>query len=352
MESLTVEPSADHSSQGPSASGGRAAGLFVVLGLLLLLGGTVAYILTTATPSATPGPVGHGSTRPLTTDAFDQILNTGQKLVNDGKYVEAEALYKQVTASHPEAQAVRVEYARLLAAQKRPSEAYEQYKAAISLGPVEPEVQLEAGTAASMSGQLNLAIEHYSAAQTAAPTDYRAPLFLAQTQLKLKRTDEAKANLLMAAKLNPNQAAPAFATLAQVYLSESKFDIALQQIEEARKLDPKSTVYRVIQARALKGVARPQDALDLLIGLDEAQKHEPGVMQVMAECYGLLGRKLDIAKMYAQASDAEPTNGQWAFEAAVAFERAGENKQGLEYAKRAAALDVKGAAAVAERLSK
>lgn len=352
MESLTVEPSAEPSSIGRAASGGRTAGLFVVLGLLLLLGGAVAYVLTSATPVTPAAPTGHSSTKAFTTDAFDQILNTGQKLVNDGKYTQAEALYKEVISSHPEAQAVRIEYARLLAAQKRAPEAYEQYKAAISLGPVEPEVELEAGTAASMSGHLELAIEHYSAAQTAAPTDFRAPLFLAQTQLKLKRPDEAKANLLMAAKLNPNQAAPAFATLAQVYLSESKFDIALQQIEEARKLDPKSTVYRVIQARALKGVARPQDALDLLIGLDEVQKHEPGVMQVMAECYGLLGRKLDIAKMYAAASDSEPTNGQWAFEAAVAFERAGESKQGLDYAQRAAALDVKGAKAVAERLAK
>src|ERR1051325_1207656 len=206
----------------PSLSGGRAAGLLVVLGLLLVVGGTVAYVITTATPTKVLAGTDTGGSgkpaKPLTTEAFDAILNAAQKNINDGKLAEAEKIYHDVPSSHPEAQAVHIEYARFLGGQRRPVESYNQYKAAIALGPVDPEVQLEVGTAANMSGHPELAVEHYSAAQAAAPTGSRPPLFLAQVQIKLRKIDEAKANLLMVTKLNPGAAAPAWATLSQLYL--------------------------------------------------------------------------------------------------------------------------------------
>jgi tetratricopeptide (TPR) repeat protein len=359
MDSFAVDQHSEQSADTPPSTG-RGAGLLIVVGLVLLLGGAVTYVITTTsntTVKSADGATRSGAhippaNKPLTPDAFDRILNTAQQLLNNGKNAEAEALFKQVLGSHPEAQSVHVEYARFLGGQKRPVESYNEYKAAIALGPVEPDVQLEAGTAANMAGMPDRAIEHYSAAQTAAPTDYRAPLYLGQVQLKLKDTEEAKKNLLLVTKLNPTAAGPAWATLAQVYLDEGKPDFALKFIAEARKLDPKSTVYRVINARAFKRSGNANAALDLLIGLSEAERREPGVMQTMAECFGMLQRPADAAKLYTDASDAEPTNGDWAFQAAVWLEKAGEPKRGVEYAKRAATLNVQGAAALAERLSK
>jgi thioredoxin-like negative regulator of GroEL len=111
-------------------------------------------------------------------------------------------------------------------------------------------------------------------------------------------------------------------------------------------------VWRVIEARALKRQGKAADALQLLVNLGEADKRSPGVMQLIAECYGMLSRPKDAAEMYAAASDDEPGNGPWAFEAALWFERAKENARGLPYAKRAAALEVDGGAALAERLAK
>jgi predicted Zn-dependent protease len=345
-----------NTSGGGSRLGG-GAGILVVLGLLLLAGGAVAYIMTSTAPQASPTafhprgvPDRHAP--PLTTEAFDTILNSTQRLINEGKNAEAEAIFRNVTASHPEAQAVRVQYARFLAANKRPQEAYAQYREAIKAGPVEPEVQLEAGTAAHMAGDLKRALEHYQDAQTAAPTDYRAPLFLAQVQIKLKQVDAAKANLLLVTGLKPDAAAPAWSTLAQLALDDNKPDVALTYLAHARELDPKSTVYRVLAARALKRTGDPTAALELLIGLTDAEKREPGVMQVMAECFGMLQRPADAAKMYSDASDAQPTEGKYAFEAAVWLEKAGDKPKAAEYAKRAAILNVEGAAQLADRLAK
>jgi predicted Zn-dependent protease len=336
-------------------SGGKAPALFIVVGLLLLVGGAVAYVLTSTAPVKEDARVTardrRGQVKPLSTEAFDQVLNTAQKLIDQGENAKAETLFKQVLASHAEAQEVHIQYARFLAGQRRAAESYKEYQAAMACGSVEPEVLLEAGTTANMSGQPNLAVEHYAAAQAAAPTDYRPPMYLAQVQLKLKQTDEAKKNLVLAARLNPTAAAPAWATLAQIYLDEGNPGLAITTIDNARKLDPKSTLYRLINARALKRQNDPKAALELLVGLSDAQKHEPGVMQVMSECYGMLQMPAEAAKMYTDASDAEPTNGEWAFQAAVWLERVGDKPRAADYAKRAATLNVEGAAALASRLS-
>ena len=52
------------------------------------------------------------------------------------------------------------------------------------------------------------------------------------------------------------------------------------------------------------------------------------------------------------ASNSQPTNGEWAFQAAVWFDQLGDKTRALEFARRAATLNVDGAAAMVERLGK
>ena len=138
--------------------------------------------------------------------------------------------------------------------------------------------------------------------------------------------------------------------MAVYYNRENKPDLALNYITHARELSPDATIYRVIQGKAFKRSNDPESALRGLVTLDEAQKREPGVMPLIAECYGLLKRPADAAKMYVDASDSDQTQGEWAMQAALWLERVGDFKRGGEYARRAAALNVEGAAAVAARL--
>jgi predicted Zn-dependent protease len=170
-------------------------------------------------------------------------------------------------------------------------------------------------------------------------------------QAKLNQKDEAKKNYLLAAKLKPDNATP-WAALAQMALDENKLDLAVQHIARARTLQPANTTFRLIESRSLKRQGKAEEALQLLVNLDPAQKRLPGVMPQIAECYGLLDRPRDAANLYAAASDEEPTNGPYAFEAALWFERALDKVNGLKYAQRAAILKAEGAEKVVERLSK
>ena len=312
--------------------------------LLCAAAGAVVFAL------RNPGPA--AAEAGTTVKGVDEILNAALVLKRDGEFAKAEVILKQAIVERPEEQRLYVEYAEVLGAQNRAEEAFALYEKALAIGPREAALEFAAGTTASMVGKLERAEEHYTAAQTMDQTDYRAPLFLAQIQLKLgspEKTDEAKKNLLIAAGLKPDLATP-WGTLAEIALRENKPGIALQHISKARELEPRVTLWRVVQARALKRENKPEEALQILIGLDGAERREPGVMQTMAECYGMLDRPKDAAALYTAASDSNISNGTWAMEAALWLEKAGEKERAVVYATRAAGESVAGADELLARL--
>jgi tetratricopeptide (TPR) repeat protein len=337
-----------------------------LVAVVVLLAGVVAlgvYVFRATAPGtpggpapangATPGENGPSTTgkQPISTQAADAVLNSAQAYINQGDQAKAEAVLKGAIAQHPEEQAFYIQYAELLSTTGRADDAYANYERALAAGPRTAAVELAAGVVAGALGRNERAIEHYMAAQTADPSEYRAPLYLAAVQAKLNQTDEAKKNYLLAAKLNP-ELATAWGALADLALRENKVELALQHIARARELQPQVGTWRLIEARALKRNGRAAEALGLLINLSQAELRTTPVMQLMAECYGMLSRPLDAAEMYGAASDEAPGNGAWAYEAALWFERAKAPAKGLPFARRAAALGVEGADAVVGRLSK
>ncbi|MCX5688301.1 MAG: hypothetical protein NTV94_00670, partial [Planctomycetota bacterium] len=109
-----------------------------------------------------------------------------------------------------------------------------------------------------------------------------------------------------------------------------------QHIAKARELEPDSTLWRVLDARIRKRDNKPSEALEVLMGLDAAQQLEPGVLQTMGECLGLLSRPAEAAMLYSDASDAQPSRGDLAIAAAQWWERASQPANGVKYAQRAA----------------
>lgn len=351
----------------PRHPAGKVLPMLALAVLVLALAIVVFYILRSTTPSRAngsplPAPANPAepdartgasltSGRPADAKTVDAVLNAAQTYLNNSEPEKAEAVLTGAIRQHAGEQVFYLKYAELLTGQKRLPEAYDNYVKALAIGPRDAATELAAGTVANLHGLSDRAVEHFMAAQTANPSDFKAPLYLAAVQVKLNQKDEAKKNYLLAAKLSPENATP-WAALSQLALDENKLDLALQHISKARELQPANTTFRLIQSRALKRQGKAEEALQLLVNLDTAQKRFPGVMPQIAECYGLLSRPRDAALLYATASDEEPAHGQWAFEAAVWFERALDKVQGAKYAERAAALKIEGADKVLERLSK
>jgi len=279
------------------------------------------------------------------------ILQTAEKLRAQGDGKKAEAMLRTASQAHPNDQSLAIGLAEFLVADRQLEDAYASYARALAIGPPDAVLEFAAGTVANMLGRSTQAIEHYSAAQSADKSDPRYPLYLAQIQAKENLVTEAKANLLIAAKLDPDNAV-VWGTLADLSLRANQASLALQHVRKARALQPEATVWRVIEARALKRENKPEEALGVLIGLSPNQRLEPGVLQTMAECYGLIGDNEAAAGLYAAATQAEPMDGALTLEHALWVERAGRPDDALKIAERAALLLAKGAPEVVARLKK
>ncbi|MEY3230566.1 MAG: hypothetical protein RL689_655 [Planctomycetota bacterium] len=319
-----------------------------VAALVGVFGVAAFFVLQALRPA--PAPVDAGEVRGSSA-SLDEILNAAATLKRDGTFNKAETLLREAITRHVAEQRLYVEYAEVLVATRREKEAYEQYEKALAAADGTHAIHLAAGTVASMIGRLDRAVEHFAAAQQADKTDWRAPLFLAQVQIKLSQNAEATKNLMLAVNLKPD-AAIAWGSLAELELRDNKLSLAAQHVAKAREFEPGSTVWRVLEARILKRENKPDEALALLAGLDAAQRLEPGVLNTMAECLGMLSRPGDAAKLYGEASQAQPLRGDLAMQAAVWHDRAGERAAALVYARRAAEAGEEHAAELVTKLEK
>lgn len=350
--------------RGPFREGKVTLGLVIILALIL----TIAVLVVLALkPSSTPsqangadsnlGQVDKIANTAAASDVktplsqrIDAVLNAATTLTRDTKYSQAQAVLLQAAQEFPTEQRIQQELGNVYLAQQQVDNAYQAYSKALQIGPATAALELMAGSAANMSDRLEEAESHFLAAQKSDPSDFKATIFLAQVQIKQEKHDAAKANLLIASKLKPEAALP-WGNLAEIALRENKLEIAKQHIAKARELDPVANIWRIIEARILKRDNKPQQALEILIGLPEEEQFEPVILETMLQCYGMLSRPADAAKLASRASDANPARGDLAMQAAQWCERANDVPGALEMASRARDCGETGAEDFIKRLS-
>ncbi len=297
----------------------------------------------------------HGGRRStVVVPAFKSIkasIEAAQSYMQQREPARAEAVLAQAVSQYPDDQELRVLYARVLMELKKPAEAYEEYIAALAIGPRTHELEFAAGTMANLAGQTARAAEHYSAAQAAQPKNPAYALYLAQVQRKLGDIPAAKANLVMAANLKPDDATP-WGTLADIALQENNLDMALQHIAKAREAQPRVKEWRLIEARIRKRKGDPETTIIVLMGIETPQRRDPQIVRLIAECYAMLDRPADAGHAFAEASDARPDDAELAYEAATWYARAEMKDRALVYAKRAIALGHTQAVKLVERMGK
>ncbi len=337
-----------------SRRGGARPAILSALAITLVGAGFLVVVglrgVSTPNPTPAPGPAGPPQAS-ADSAKIDTLQNAAQELIRRGEVKQAEALLRGAIAEHLTEQRLYSQLGDLLASQRRSEEAYAIYEKALASAPGDADLEFAAGSAASAAGKLDRAEEHYQASMTKRPTDFRAPMFLAQVQMKLEHLDQAAANLLLAAKLNPD-AAIVWGSLAEIALRQNKLSLAQQHAKKARELEPRVTVWRLIEARALKREGKPEAALDLLVGLDEAAKREPGVDLLQAECFGIMGRPADAAAVYLAKIKTDGADGLSTLQAAIWLEKAGDLAQAKDLAERAEMLAVPGAKELVARLGK
>jgi predicted Zn-dependent protease len=319
---------------------------FIVMLCLFMLGGVL--LVWKAGPSSAAAAPGSGSSAPAH-QAIAAVLESARALQTGSQWAKAETILRQAAMQFPEDQEIRIALAETLLAMKRPADAYDQYEKALAIGPRDAKLEFAAGQIASTAGLTDRAETHFAMAQTADPRNASYALMLGLTQRKQGGVEAAKASLLRAVNLDP-ESAYAWGALADISLAENNVNLCLQHIDRARKLQPESKEWRLIEARAMKRKGEPEKALMILTPLDRSQKREPQVVRLIAECFGMLNRHGDAAEAYGDASLAEPTSPELAYEAAAAYERAGNIAKALEFGKRSKLLGSEPGAKLMERL--
>lgn len=318
------------------ALGGRRLALAGMLILSLAVVGVVAMILheSLATPEAAHAAPDRSEVR--------AVLDSSVRLVREGRAAESRKLLEAAIARSPDDGDLYVALAESLIALNELDLAYGAFQQAIASGASDPATHFAAGTIASKTNRTDRAIEHYNQAQIGDPLNPAYPLFLAQVQIRSGLLEEAKASLLRSVHLDPDEPR-AWGTLGELFLNENKSDLALKHLREARSLDPDFTRWRLGEAKALKRLGRPEEALDLILALDPARRRDDATLRLLGECFGMLRDPAAAAAVYADASDAEPANPALAYESALWFERAGDFPRAAAFARRAFGLNAPGA---------
>ena len=345
----------------PSRRGKVTPALLIIFALIVV---TTVFLVLALKPASTPSQangadsnLGQASNNAATAPSaasnsqrVDAVLNAAITLIRDSKYSQAQAVLIQAAQEFPNEQRVQQELGNVYLAQQQVDSAYIAYNKALQIGPASAALELMAGSAANMSNRLEEAEGHFLAAQKGDPSDFKATIFLAQVQIKREKHDAAKANLLIASKLKSEAALP-WGNLAEIALRENKLELAKQHIAKARELDPVANIWRIIQARILKRDNKPQEALEILIGLPEEEQFEPFILETMLQCYGMLTRTGDAAKLAVRASNASPARGDLAMQAAQWSERAGDLQRAHEMANRGQECGEPGADELIKRLT-
>lgn len=352
-----------------SSGGGRFAAVSILL--LVLAGGAVLTYLGLQPPvtpppnSVTPSPAQPASVAPSRTGqsspapdpagrpadprVIDEIISAVDKFESQNEQEKARVALTAATQTYPTEQSLRVRLARVLGGLNQIAESHEQYEKAIAIGPRSATIEFEAGAMANAAGLTQRALEHFSAAQAIDASNADYPLYLAQIQRKLGQVDDAKASLIRAGTLRPD-APVVWGTLADIALEENKPTIAKQHISRARELEPRSTPWRMIDARALNRLGQPEQALNVLAGISEQDRTLRPIARITGESLGLLNRVPEAAEMFAKASDAHADDAELALDAAISLRRAGDFTRAKTYAARASMLGNKQAEAFIQSL--
>ena len=337
-------------SEGSNKDGSKklVAGLLLIVGLLIV-GGGVWFVLGPGTPVYKAEATFQVEPESTPAHAIEAALAAARSYRGSEEFAKAEAVLRAAVDEHIEDQALRLAYAEVLLDLEKTDLAYQQYEAALAIGPRDPVLEFNAGTLAMSIGQPDRALEHYSMARAAEPANAEIALFLGVVQHQLGMTNEAKATLLASMQLDESRAEAA-AVMAQISLDENDTSLALRYVRRARVAEPTQIAHRILEARILRRMNQPEEALTLLMALEPAQLYQPMVLDICGACMGLLNKAEDAAKLYEDAMNHDTSEPEYAYQAALWNERAGDVGRALELAKRASMLGHVQAGVLAERL--
>lgn len=233
-------------------------------------------------------------------------LDQARDLIANQQTVQAEQVLRDAVGRFPIEQELRLLFAQVLQEQGRMAEALAEYEAAITIGPEHAEYRFAAGLLSDELNRLEDAAAHFRAGQSLDLSNAKYPLYLGAVQNKLGKRDLARESFTRAAKLDETLAV-AWGGLAQIALDENHAESALERARKARQLEPEQIAWRVLEARALRRMSKPEEAVQALYGIPEAARLRNGVVLTeIATALAMMQRSGEADEIFEKAAKANP----------------------------------------------
>ncbi len=282
--------------------------------------------------------------------ALLDALDAARKSLLTGQPAAANAVLVKLVEMYPRDREAHSLFAESLLELGEPAAALIEYEKAIAIGPDFAELRFAAGSAANMASKPEIAEVHFLRAQDLDQASSQYPLYLGTVQRNLGKIVEAQGSLLRAGNIDP-ALANAWGQLADIALEENKLSLATTHIAKARKLEPSSVHWRLIQARILKRQNKPDKAASLLMAIETTDRlTNPMILREIGLCYGMLSRPEDAADLFSEAVAMRPDDPQLLYETALWHDRAERQDLAMGFAQRAAELGSERAVDLIKRL--
>lgn len=327
-----------------------AAGLFGIGYMVITAAGPGgASLATSGGSSKSPSGSSEAMKRPI--DTINMAVQAADEYMRQGQYVNAGVIMDRAVAKFPEDQQLRQMYAAALLGQGRHADALAQMEVALKAGPQPAKAYFDAAVLASQAKKPERAAELFTMAMQKDPTDPQFPLFLAMVQVKLGQDAPAAASLARALKLKQDLP-EAWGTLAELALKENQLELASEQVQRAREMQPDSVRWRNVQAKILKRQGKAEEAVALLQAFDGATLADNGALYTLADSLGMLSKPLAAARVIANAAVAKQRDGELYYQAAIWFQRGGDTAMATSNAEMAKELGFEKAKELLAQLKK
>jgi tetratricopeptide (TPR) repeat protein len=224
------------------------------------------------------------------------------------------------------------------------------------------------GFAARLAGQYEKSIDAYKRGLENQPNSVEGLSGMAQTYVRMGRTDDAKKIVMQVLAANPRSAAD-LNMAGELFLTTNDPQRALELLRRADTIQPSART-EVLMARAYTLAKQPELARQTLERARSRAPHDPSVLRSLAGfyrdtqqydlaiaalnsvaakppelladlgyTYQLAGKKKDAAETYARAADAGNKEIGLQLSAAQAFANAGDRDRAEQFLKRAEGID-------------
>lgn len=208
---------------------------------------------------------------------YDAALEAAMKASDaEGRYWTARAANELALAAFmrldtlPDSVERRSVRAAVAQAQERHTDAVAELKAAVSLGPQQPEVQYQLASAYYSARDYEASLATLTPLLKAYPDDVRLLTVKAQALSQLQRADEALPILKQLVDRNPNNSRMKLA-LGRAYLQTSHYTEAIPLLQEQLSSDSDGSLHMQL-ARAYSATSQHDKAAPLLARSEELRK--------------------------------------------------------------------------------